>query len=156
MLKGQEIVKNRAEIIQDLNRAAATELAAAYRYRFLSVYASGLHGLEVAESFTEMAKSEWGHVETFLERIVQLGGRPFDKLSDVDKLSYAKYLLPPKDATDWKRMVKDSLESERAAIEFYHNLLKKVHSDDGVTLHLVREVLEDEVEDEHKLAAMLE
>lgn len=156
MLKGQEIVKNRADIIKELNRAAAAELAAAYRYLHLSKYASGLHGLEVAETFAEMAKGEWEHVSTFLERIVQLGGRPFDRLAEVDKLSYGKYLLPPKDATDWKRMVKDSVEGERAAIDFYHELLKKVHTDDAVTMHIVREALEDEVEDEHKLASMLE
>ena len=156
MLKGQEIVKNRADIIKELNCATAAELAAAYRYLYLSKYASGLHGLEVAETFAEMAKGEWEHVATFMERIVQLGGRPFDRLGDAEKLSYAKYLLPPKDATDWKRMVKDSLEGERAAIEFYHELLLKVHSEDAVTAHLLREALEDEVEDEHKLASMLE
>ncbi|MBI4467110.1 MAG: hypothetical protein HY656_06775, partial [Acidobacteria bacterium] len=120
MLKGQEIVKNRAEIIKDLNRAAAAELQAAYRYLYLSKYATGMHGREVAEKFAAMASGEWGHVSTFLERIVQLGGRPFEKLADADKLSFTKYLLPPKDAADWKRMLKDSLEGERAAIEFYH------------------------------------
>lgn len=156
MLKGQEIVKNRAEIIKELNRAAAVELQAAYRYLFLSKYASGMHGREVAEKFAEMANGEWGHVATFLERIVQLGGRPFDKLSDGDKLAFGRYPLPPKDATDWKRMLKDSLETERAAIEFYHDLLDKVHMKDAVTMHIVREALEDEVEDEHTLASLLE
>lgn len=156
MLKGQEIVKKRAEIIKDLNRAAAAELLAAYRYLYLSKYATGMHGREVAETFAQMAKDEWGHVETFLERIVQLGGTPFQKLSEAEKLSYGRYLLPPKDASDWKRMLKDSLEGERAAISFYHELLKKVHNDDAVTAHIVREALEDEVEDEHELASLLE
>jgi len=156
MLKGQEIVKNRAEIIKELNRAAAAELQAAYRYLFLSKVASGMHGREVAEEFAEMANDEWGHVATLLERIVQLGGRPFEKLTDADKLAFGKYALPPKDPTDWKRMLKDSLQSERDAIDFYHKLMQKVHTDDGVTLHLVRELLEDEVEDEHTLASLLE
>src|SRR3972149_7741782 len=74
MLKGQEIVKNRAEIIKDLNRAAATELLAAYRYLFLSKVATGMHGREGAEKFAEMATGEWGHGATFPDRIVQLGG----------------------------------------------------------------------------------
>ena len=156
MLKGQVIVKNRMEIIKDLNRAAAAELQAAYRYLLLSKVATGMHGREVAEKFAAMAEGEWKHVSTFMERIVQLGGRPFEKLGDAEKLSYGKYLIPPKDPADWKRMLKDSVEGERAAIEFYHDLLEKVHTDDAVTMHIVREALEDEVEDEHTLASLLE
>ena len=156
MLKGQEIVKNRAEIIKDLNRAAAAELLAAYRYLHLSKYATGMHGREVAEKFTAMANDEWGHVATFLDRIVQLGGRPFERVSEAEKLSYSKPMLAPKDPADWKRMIKDSLEGERDAIEFYHKLLQKIHMEDAVTMHIVREVLEDEVEDEHTLASLLD
>lgn len=156
MLKGQEIVKNRAEIVRDLNRAAAAELQAAYRYLYLSKYATGMHGREVAERFAEMATGEWGHVGAFMERIVQLGGTPFQKPAEAEKLSYAKYALPPKDSADWKRMLKESLEGERAAIGFYHGLLTKLNNDDPVTAHIVREALEDEVEDEHKLACLLE
>jgi ferritin-like protein len=156
MLKGQEIVKNRAEIIKDLNRAVAAELLAAYRYLYLSKCASGMHGREVAEEFAEMANDEWGHVATFMERIVQLGGIPMERPGDAEKISYAKWTPAPKDPTDWKRMLKDSLEGERAAIDFYHKLLQKVHTDDAVTMHIVREALEDEVEDEHTLANLLE
>lgn len=155
MLKGQQIVKNRSEIIKELNRAAAAELLAAYRYLFLSHYASGLHGREVAGKFDEMAKHEWEHVSAFMKRIVQLGGTPFQKVSEAEKLSYGRYLLPPKDPTDWKKMLKESVQAEQDAIQFYSDLMEKVHGD-PVTLHLVREVLEDEIEDEHELASLLE
>ncbi len=67
MLKGQEIVKNRKQIIEWLNRAAAAELQAAYRYLYLSHVASGMHGREVAENFAKMAQSEWGHVSAMIE-----------------------------------------------------------------------------------------
>ncbi|MBI4461576.1 MAG: ferritin [Acidobacteria bacterium] len=156
MLRGQEIVKNRKEIIEALNRAAAAELLAAYRYLYLSHYATGMHGREVAEKFTEMAKSEWEHVSTFVERIIQLGGVPFQKLSEAEKLAFGRYLLPPKDPTNWKQMLKDSIQGERDAIDFYYALLGKVHGTDPVTHHIVREALEDEVEDEHTLASLLD
>ena len=155
MLKGQEIVKNRKQTIEALNRAAAAELQAAYRYLFLSEYASGMHGREVAEKFAEMAQGEWKHVSVFLKRIIQLGGKPFDHVTEADKLSFSKYLAPPKDPTDWKRMLKDSIAGEQDAIQFYRDLMGEVH-EDPVTLHLVREALEDEVEDEHELASRLE
>ncbi|MCH6553846.1 MAG: ferritin [Acidobacteria bacterium] len=155
MLKGQEIVKNRRETIQALNQAAAAELQAAFRYLFLSHYATGFHGQQVAEKFAASAKEEWEHTSNFMERIVQLGGTPFQKLSEVEKLSFSRALPTPKNPTDWKKMVKDSLQGERDAIEFYRKLMKVVH-DDPVTNHLVRETLEDEVKDEHDLAGLLE
>lgn len=155
MLKGQQIVKNRSDIIKQLNRAAAAELLAAYRYLYLSHYASGLHGRQIADKFGEMAKHEWEHLSTFMERIVQLGGTPFQKISEAEKLSYSRDQVPPKDPTDWKKMVKQSIQGEQDAIEFYRDLMKTVH-DDPVTNHIIREALEDEVEDEHELASLLE
>lgn len=156
MLRGQEIVKNRKEIIDALNQAAAAELLAAFRYRYLSVYATGMHGREVAERFSEMATHEWEHVGSFLERIIQLGGVPFQRAGDAEKLAFGRYLLPPKDPANWKQMLKDSIQSERDAIDFYSKLLDKVRSTDPVTFHLVREALEDEIKDEHELASLLE
>ena len=155
MLKGQEIVKNRKQTIEALNRAAAAELQAAYRYLYLSHVATGMHGREVAENFAKMAQSEWGHVAAFLKRIVQLGGKPFESLSEAEKLSYSKLPPAPKDPTDWKRMLKDGIQAEQDAIEFYRGMMGDVH-EDPVTLHLIRETLEDEVEDEHELASLLE
>jgi len=155
ILKGQQIVKNRSEIIRDLNRAAAAELQAAYHYRLLSVVATGMHGREVAEKFAAMATHEWEHMGQFMERVAQLGGVPFEKLSEAEKISFGKHYPLPKDAADWKRMLKDAIAAEQDAIMFYNDLLERAHGD-AVTQHLVREALEDEVEDEHTLASLLE
>ena len=155
MLKGQQIVKNRNEIIKLLNQAAATELEAAYYYRFLSKYASGLAGRQVAEIFTTMAEGEWKHCGEFMDRIFQLGGKPFPKLVDAGKHAFSKAPSPPAKPTDWRKMVKDALKLERDAIDFYRGAMGKVH-EDPVTLHLLREALEDEIEDEDNMAALLD
>lgn len=154
MLKGQQIVKNRVEIIKILNQAAATELGAAYFYRFLSHYATGLHGRQVAGIFSTMADGEWRHTGEFMERIFQLGGKPFTKTGDADKFAFSKVPPPPKKPSDWKAMVKAALKLEQEAIDFYRGAMEKVH-EDPVTLHLLRETLEDEVNDESELAALL-
>lgn len=155
MLRGQQIVKNRNEIIKLLNQAAAAELEAAYYYRFLSKYATGLSGQQVAGIFAEMAEGEWKHVGAFMERIFQLGGVPFESVAQAPKVSFAKCPLPPKKSNDWKAMVKSALKMEEEAIDFYRGSMEKVH-DDPVTLHLMRETLEDEIGDEAGLAALLE
>lgn len=155
-LKGQEIAKNRSTTIKALNKAAAAELQAAHYYRLLSMYATGMSGRELAGMFGEMSGHEWEHAGKFMERIVALGGVPFERLSEADKISFGRTPPLPKKSSDWKRMLKDAIRLEQEAIEFYHNLLLEVHTNDAVTHHLVREALEDEVEDEHKLASLLE
>jgi len=156
MLRAQEIVKNRKEVIADLNRALAAELADAYRYRFLAQWAAGLQAELVAKLFAEMSEHEWGHVGKFLKRIIQLGGRPLERLSEVEKFSFAPYKLPPKDPTNLRAMLEDSLKGEQAAIDFYAGMLRKLLETDPVTYDIIREALADEVEDEHRLATMLE
>ena len=155
MLKGQQIVKNRAGIIKLLNQAAATELEAAYYYRYLSLYATGLHGRQVASAFSEMSESEWRHVGELMDRIFQLGGKPFDKVAQAEKNAFSKCPSVPKKANDWKAMVKSALKMEQDAIDFYRGCMDDVH-EDPVTLHLLREILEDEVGDENTLAALLD
>lgn len=155
MLKGQQIVKNRAGIIKLLNQALAAELEAAYYYRYIAHYATGLHGRQVASMFSEMSESEWRHVGEIMDRIFQLGGTPFEKLSQAEKTAYGKCPPMPKKANDWKAMVNAALKMEQTAIDFYRGCMDDVH-EDPVTLHLLRELLEDEVGDEDNLAALLD
>lgn len=152
MLRGQEIVKKREEIVRALNQALAAEGLAAYRYLYLAQWVSGHGAHEAAEIFSEMAQAEWGHVSKLLERIVQLGGTPVLSPADWEKTSFDKYKAPPKDPTKLSQVLEDSQASERSAISFYQELAQKTQHDDFVTFKLVTEILADEVEDEHKLA----
>lgn len=152
MLRGQEIVKKREEIIKALNQALAAEGLAAYRYMYLANWVSGHGAHEATEIFTEMAEEEWTHAGRLLERIVQLGGTPIMSPSEWEKNSFEKYKAPPKDGSRLSQILEDSLESERAAISFYQELAHKTQHEDFVTFKLISELLADEVEDEHKLA----
>jgi bacterioferritin len=154
--KGAQIVDiNLNELIDDLNKALAAEALAAYRYRLLSKLASGINSPQIAEVFEEMSNDEWKHVGLFMERIVQLEGTPITNTSDLQRRSYTTYKEPPKDPTDLEKMIRDSVEDERAAIEFYNNLYHKTQHADPVTAHMVQEILADEVEDEDTLLRLL-
>ncbi|HEX3033565.1 MAG TPA: ferritin-like domain-containing protein [Thermodesulfobacteriota bacterium] len=154
--KGVEIIDlNVEELINDLNQAMAAEALAAYRYKLLSKWATGINSPQVAELFEEMSDDEWKHVGLFMERIVQLDGKPIMNTSDWQKHSYSTYKEPPKDPSDLEKMIKDSLEDERGAIEFYSKLYNKTQHADPVTAQMVADVLADEVEDEDNLIRLL-
>ncbi len=154
--KGAQIVDIKIdELIRDLNSALAAEALAAYRYKLLSKMASGINSEPIAKIFEEMSDHEWKHVSSFMERILQLEGTPIANTSDWPKYSYSTYKEPPKDPSDLEKMIRDSIEDERAAIEFYNNLYKKTQHTDPVTALMVQEILADEVEDEDKLLRLL-
>jgi bacterioferritin len=154
---GREIVGDRAdEIIELLNQGIAAEMNDAYRYLMLSKVASGVHSSPVAQRFAETAQDEWGHVSLLMERVVQLGGEPLASPSDAGHRSYTPYKHAPKDPTDVRQMLHDSLEGERAAIGFYRELFDKTRDIDPVTADIARHALIDEIDDEDELERLLE
>jgi len=153
---GREIVGERAaEIIDLLNQGIAAEVNDAYRYLLLSKLAAGVHSREVAELFARTAQDEWRHVSVLMDRLVQLGGQPMASPAEAGTRSYVEYREPPKDETDLRRMLEDSLEGERAAIRFYQDLFQRTRDTDPVTAEIARTALADEVSDEDEIERIL-
>ncbi len=155
--KGREIAgPDVGDIVSLLNQAAAFEGLAAYRYLHLSKWAAGLNAPEIAEIFGRLSGEEWGHMSRIMDRVIELGGRPLTRPSEWEGQSFGKYYEPPKNQADLKSMVMDSLASERVAIEFYRDLVRKTEGKDAVTYYLALELLGDEVKDEEYFERLLE
>lgn len=153
---GREIIEGDVRsIIDDLNRAAAAELHDAFRYKLLSKLAAGLNAAELAEWFAKTSEDEWRHLGQWLDRILSLGGRPFNRPSAGESLTYTEYQEPPEDPTNLRAMIEGSLLGERAAIRFYRDLFAKTRQIDPVTAAMAREALADEVSDEDDLERSL-
>jgi bacterioferritin len=153
---GREIVGGKVdEIIDLLNQGIAAEINDAYRYLLLSTVAEGVHGRPVAELFARTAQDEWGHVALLMERVSQLGGEPLASPAEASQRSYAEYRAAPKDLSDVRTMVQDSLAGERAAIRFYRDLFDRTRDVDPVTAEIARRALADEIDDEDELESLL-
>ena len=153
---GRQIVGEQAPaIIDELNRGIAAELNDAYRYLVLSKLASGVHSGEVGDFFARTSQDEWNHAGVLMERLAELGGRPVANPKEAAELSYVDYQEPPKDETDLKAMLEDSLKGERAAIRFYKHLFDTTRDVDPVTADLARQALADEVSDETEIERLL-
>lgn len=142
-------------IIDMLNQGIAAEVNDAYRYLLLSKLAAGIHSMPVADLFARTAQDEWGHVAKLMERVTQLDGDPMVSPAEARERSYAEYREPPKDPTDVRSMVVDSLEGERAAIRFYRELFDLTREIDPVTAQIARESMADEIDDEDELERLL-
>lgn len=153
---GREIIGPDADkIIDTLNQGIAAEVNDAYRYLLLSKVAAGIHSRPVADLFARTAQHEWGHVALLMDRVAQLGGEPMVSPSEAGERSYVAYQPPPKEWSDVRAMLHDSLEGERAAIRFYRKLFDLTRGVDPVTAQIARDALADEVEDEDELERLL-
>lgn len=153
---GREVVGPEVnKIIDLLNQAIAAEVNDAYRYLLLSHLAEGIHSGPVVRIFAQAAQHEWGHVAKLMERVTQLNGEPMAAPSDAGERSYVEYKSPPKDLSDLRTMLEDSLAGERAAIRFYRKLFDLTQESDPVTADLARAALADEIEDEDEFERLL-
>lgn len=153
--KGKEIVDlDVTKLIELLNKAFADEWLAYYQYWIGAKVAKGpMRGAVVAE-LEEHAEDELKHAGMLTERIIQLGGTPILKPEDWYKMTNCGYEAPQE--PDVRSVLEQNVKGEQCAIDVYKRLLETTRDKDPVTYNVALEILEDEVEHEEDLQAMLE
>jgi bacterioferritin len=137
-----------------LNKAYADEWLAYYQYTVGAKVAKGPLRGPVAAELAEHAADELKHANMLTERIIQLGGTPLLNPKDWLKETNCGY-DEPKDP-DVKKLLKQNIKGEQCAINVYKKLAEYVKGKDEITYHLVLEILEDEVEHEDDLEAIVD
>lgn len=151
--KAQELVSRAGldieALLKELNSAYCDEWLSYYQYWIGARIAQGKLAHVLVSELQEHAGEELEHAEKLAKRIVELGGTPAIAPDQWLKESTCGYLTPTDpDAT---ALLKQNLKGERCAIEVYAKILKQVFGKDLVTTHLIREILEDELEHEQDL-----
>lgn len=136
-------------LLKELNSAYCDEWLAYYQYWIGAKVAEGKMFKIIAGELQEHAGEELEHAEKLTKRIIELGGTPAIAPDVWLKESTCGYLAP--EDPNALTLLKQNIQSERCAIEVYERLLKMVAGKDPVTEHLVREILEDELEHEQDL-----
>ncbi len=153
--KGTEIVRTDVKkLLELLNTALADEWLAYYQYWMGAKVVKGPMRDAVVAELEEHAKEELEHADRFAERIIQLGGTPLLRPEEWYKATHCGYEAPEDPFV--AAILKQNLEGERCAIDFYRSLLETVKDKDPITFHMVAEVLGDEVEHEEDIENMLE
>lgn len=142
------------ELLTSLNRAFADEWLAYYQYWLGAKVVKGPMKDAVASELLLHATEELAHAGLVANRIIQLGGKPLTEPKLWYEQSGCGY-LPPADEYV-KVLLEQNIEGERCAISTYDALLKKVEGKDIVTYNMVMTILEQEVEHEEDLQALLE
>jgi bacterioferritin len=142
------------KLIKLLNKALADEWLAYYQYWVGAKVATGLMREIVSEELTEHANEELKHANILADRILQLGGTPLLDPQSWHKQTNCGYELPKDPNT--KTLLKQNIDGERCAIKVYKKLLAFVKNKDEVSYRMLLEILEDEIEHEDDLEAIVQ
>ncbi len=153
--KGREIIgMDIEELLALLNSAFADEWLAYYQYWIGALIVRGPMRAAAVAELTEHAADELRHAQMLAERIVQLGGTPVTDPADWNKAANCAYLNPANPYI--KAIVGQGIDGERCAIEAYTRLMKATEGKDPITYQIALSILQDEVEHEDDLQALLE
>jgi bacterioferritin len=153
--KGREIVgMDISKLLKLLNKAFADEWLAYYQYWIGAKVAKGLMRGAVVAELEEHAGDELKHAGMLTERIIQLGGTPILKPEDWYSMTNCGYEAP--EDPNVRALLEQNIKGEQCAIDVYRSLLEKVKDKDPITYNMALEILEDEVEHEEDLQAILE
>lgn len=152
-MKGKEIVHRAGldtrALIHALNKAYCDEWLAYYQYWIGAKVVSGMAASRLIAEMEEHAAEELEHAGMLAKRILELGGTPVLSPKEWYKESTCGYLVPEDE--DSKAILAQNLQGERCAIEVYNKLLEMVKDKDLLTAHVLRKILQDEVEHEQDL-----
>ncbi|OHB33192.1 MAG: ferritin [Desulfuromonadaceae bacterium GWC2_58_13] len=142
------------ELLKLLNKAFADEWLAYYQYWVGAKVAKGPMKDAIIAELVQHATEELGHATLVSNRIIQLGGTP---------------LTTPKDWFDWTNcgydppnepfvriLLEQNIKAEQCAIGVYDQLMKLTEGKDPITYNMALTIMEQEVEHEEDLQALLE
>lgn len=153
--KGREIVgTNVEELLKLLRKAYADEWLAYYQYWVGAKVAKGPMKEAVIAELLQHATEELGHAELLTTRIIQLGGMPVTSPQDWYPMTNCGYDAP--DDPFVKTLLQQNIKGEQCAIGVYQKLMELTRDRDPVTCNLALQILEQELEHEEDLQALLE
>jgi len=153
--KGIEIVgMDVKELLDLLNRAFCDEWLAYYQYWLGAKIVKGPMKDAVIVELEQHATEEQAHALLLTTRIIQLGGTPITAPKDWYKFTNCGYDAP--DDPYVRVILEQNIKGEQCAISTYKKLLDKTKTADPVTYNMALTIIQQEVEHEEDLQALLE
>jgi len=153
--KGREIIgMDVEELINLLRKAYSDEWLAYYQYWLGAKLVKGPMKDAVGAELLVHAGEELMHADLLAMRIIQLGGTPVTKPEEWYQLANCGYEAP--DDPFVQTLLQQNIKGEQCAIGVYKQLMDLTREKDPVTYNVLLTILQQEVEHEEDLQALLE
>ena len=140
-------------VLELLNKAFADEWLAYYQYWLGAKIVEGPMKDNVIAELMQHAADELRHADMVSNRIIQLGGTPVVEPKEWYTWTNCGYDAPSDPFV--RKILEQNIKGEQCAITVYHKLIEEVGLKDPVTYNIAVQILEDEVEHEEDLEALL-
>lgn len=137
-----------------LNKAYADEWLAYYQYWVGAKVVRGPMKEAVIAELDQHAADELNHATLLSARIIQLGGTPLLTPQEWYKMTNCGYDAPSDPFV--RTVVEQNVKGEQCAIAVYKKMMDLTEGKDMVTYNLALQIMQDEVEHEEDLQALLE
>ncbi|HCL57634.1 MAG TPA: ferritin [Spirochaetia bacterium] len=153
--RGKSIIQVDAnQLITLLNKAYADEWLAYYQYWIGAKIAKGPMRAGVTSELLLHSADELRHADMVATRIIQLGGTPLTKPEEWYKMTNCGYDAPTDPYV--RVLLEQNIKGEQCAISTYEKIIDFTKDKDFVTFNMVQQILQDEVEHEEDLQALME
>lgn len=153
--RGREIVGEHLDrVLELLNKAFADEWLAYYQYWLGAKVVEGPMKDAVMAELMQHAADELRHADMVSNRIIQLGGKPLSTPKKWFEWTNCGYDAP--DDPFVEKILEQNISGEQCAISTYNSIIEEIGMKDPVTYNLSVQILQDEVEHEEDLQALLE
>lgn len=153
--RGREIVgEHLPRVLELLNKAFADEWLAYYQYWLGAKIVQGPMKDAVISELVLHAADELRHADMITARIIQLGGTLITSPRDWFTFANCGYAAP--DDPYVQKILEQNISGEQCAINVYNSIIGEIGLKDPVTYNLAVQILQDEVEHEEDLQALLE
>jgi bacterioferritin len=141
-------------IVELLNKAFADEWLAYYQYWLGAKVVAGPMKDAVIAELMQHAADELRHADMLANRIIQLGGTPLTTPNQWFAATNCGYDEPADPYVE--KILDQNIKGEQCAISAYNDLIAEVGMKDAITYNMAVQILQDEVEHEEDLQALLE
>jgi bacterioferritin len=138
-----------------LTRAYADEWFGHYNYQFTANVLWGHHSPSTTELLQRKSAEALVRANRLAQRILELGGQPIAKLTDLVQYATDKPFKLPKSVADADGVLKAVLDAERTSLRTYQALYDRTHPKDPVTSLLAQEFLAAAVHGEEELERLI-
>ncbi len=154
-LLARELAPGADADLPDLIRAYADEWFGHYNYYFVSRMVRGASSEAIAALLREKSEASLSRADRLASRIIELGGTPVPKLTELVDAATDKPFKLPDDLGNVRELLEAVLDAERTSMRTHHKVLAETRDDDPLTAALALDLLREATDGEQQLERLL-
>ena len=151
----RELAQPERSLLDDLVRAYADEWFAHYNYFFVSHTVAGPSSASIGALLRAKSDEALSRAERLAQRVIELGGQPVPKLTQLIEHATDKPFKLPEDLGDIEGLLRAVLDAERTSMRMHNDLYERTRQNDPVTAALALQLLTETTRGEQQLQRLL-